>query len=178
MGRDKALLEFRGTTFLNHLIAVLLPRVDPLVVVLGHHADTIRNHIAAGPKVVVNLDYKLGMLSSLQAGIRALPPACQAGLFTLVDHPTVRETTLDQLLAAFQEPGKLLVIPRYANRRGHPVIASRAVLSEIVDLSPDASAKDVIRAYRAETRFVDVDDPGILRDIDLPSDYAELAASP
>ena len=176
MGRDKALLEFRDTTFLNHLISVLLPRVQLLIVVLGHHAETIQASMTPGPQVVVNRDYKLGMLSSLHTGIRALPAEAEAALFTLVDHPTVRETTLDQLLAAFKEPGKLLVIPRYHDRHGHPVIVSRAVLDEMLELAPDASPKDVIRAHRAETEFVEVDDPGVLRDIDSPLDYEELEA--
>ena len=174
MGRDKALLPFRGATFLNHLISVLLPRVQPLIVVLGHHAETIRDSMAAGPQVAVNPDYKLGMLSSLQAGIRALPPEAEAALFTLVDHPAVHESTVDQLLEAFRTSAKPLVIPCYGERRGHPVIASCAVLDEMLDLTPDASPKDVIRAHRAETHLVDVDDPGILRDIDLPSDYEKL----
>ena len=178
MGRDKALLEYRGTTFLNYLAAVLQPRVDPLIVVLGHHAEAIREILAPGVLVVVNPNYHKGMLSSLQAGIRALPPETEAGLFTLVDHPAVRESTVDQLLAAFLGSGKRLVIPRYGERRGHPVIAARGVLNEMLALPADASPKEVIHAHRADTEFVDVDDPGILRDIDRPSDYEGLKETP
>ena len=174
MGRDKALLEYRGTTFLGHLISVLQPRVDPLIVVLGHHAEAIRESMAAGPHVVMNPDYQRGMLSSLQAGIRALPAEAEAALFTLVDHPAVAESTVDRLLAALCDCGKPLVIPCYGDRRGHPVIAARSVLDEMVVLPADASPKDVIHAHRLDTTFIDVDDPGILRDIDLPSDYEKL----
>ena len=74
MGRDKALLAYRGTTFLNHWISILQPRIEPLIVVLGHHADSIRRSVAVGPRIVVNPDYRRGMLSSLQVGIRVLPP--------------------------------------------------------------------------------------------------------
>ena len=42
MGRDKALLPFRGSTFLNHLIALLSSKTDPLIVVLGHNDDPPR----------------------------------------------------------------------------------------------------------------------------------------
>ena len=91
MGRDKALLEFRRTTFLGRIITLLSPRVEPLVIVLGHHADAIRQVIPSGPRVVVNTNYKAGMLTSLQAGIRALPREAEAALFTLVDHPAVAE---------------------------------------------------------------------------------------
>jgi CTP:molybdopterin cytidylyltransferase MocA len=174
MGRDKALLEYRGTTFLGHLVAVLTPRVDPLIVVLGHHADAIRKTLPPGPQVVVNPDYKSGMLTSLQAGIRALPPTAEASLFTLVDHPAVQGRTVDHLLAQFAKLQPLLAIPRYGDRRGHPVIAQRVVLDEILALPADSSAKAVIHAHRPETLFVDVDDPGILRDVDLPEQYDEL----
>jgi len=174
MGRDKALLAFRGTTFLEHLIAVLLPRIDPLVVVLGHHADLIRQVIPSGPQVVVNPDYKRGMLTSLQAGIRALPTTAKSALFTLVDHPAVAAETLDLLIGKYEKTKPLIAIPRYGERRGHPVIAACTVLDEIVASPPASSAKEVIRSHRDETLFVDVDDPGILWDIDLPAEYDKL----
>ena len=174
MGRDKALLPFRGTTFLEHLIAVLSSNVAPLIIVLGHHADSIRQVIPAGPQVVVNSDYKKGMLTSLQTGIRSLPAETGAALFTLVDHPAVAPETVDLLIDEFGKAKPLIAIPRYGDRRGHPVIAARSVLDEILALPPSSSAKDVIRSHGEETLFVDTDDPGILWDIDLPEDYAAL----
>jgi CTP:molybdopterin cytidylyltransferase MocA len=139
-------------------------------------AASIPSHPAA-LQVVINEHYKQGMLSSFQAGIRALPPDVSAALFTLVDHPAVRESTLDQLLAAFEREQPLLVIPRYEGQRGHPVVAERTILNEILSLPADASPKNVIRAHRAETVFVDVDDRGVVTDVDLPEEYDELRAS-
>ncbi len=174
MGRDKALLEFRRTTFLGRIIALLAPRVEPLVVVLGHHAETIRQVVPDGPRVVVNANYKAGMLTSLQAGIRALPAEAEAALFTLVDHPAVAEKTVELLIGEWEKTKSLIAIPRHGGRRGHPVILRRSVLDEILALGPESSAKDVIRSHRAETLFVDVDDPGVLCDIDLPEQYDRL----
>lgn len=181
MGRDKALLDFRGSTFLNHLISLFLPRLHPVIVVLGHHADLIRRSITgdlrfagAEPRIIVNSEYQSGMLSSFQAGIRALPPSAKAAMFTLVDHPAVRETTLDRLLEEFQASGKPVVIPRYEGRRGHPVLTSRAVLEEMLDLPLESSPKSVIHGHKAETRFLDVDDPGVVKDIDSPFEYEAL----
>ena len=203
MGRDKALLPFRDTTFLDHILSGFLPRLEPVIVVLGCHAEAIRRSIREpvrettggsasrseaveversdtapaerqGVRVVVNPDYKRGMLSSLQTGIAALPATAEAAMFTLVDHPDVRAETLDKLLAVYRETGARLVIPRMGEQRGHPVIAARSVLEEIARLSPDASPKDVIRAHREETVLVEVEDPGILRDIDTPGEYERL----
>lgn len=175
MGRDKALLPYHGSTFLNHLITLLLPRVESLIVVLGHHSDEIAASLpaAGGLNIVTNPDYKRGMLTSLQAGLRAVPDA-PAILFTLVDHPAVRAQTVDRIIEEFFRNSPALAIPRYGERRGHPVLLSREVAREILALPPGSSAKEVIRAHREETRFVDVDDPGVLRDIDLPADYEAL----
>ena len=174
MGRDKALLEYRRTTFLGRIIAVLEPRVEPLVVVLGHHAEAIRQAVPGGPRVVVNANYQAGMLTSLQTGIRELPPDTEAALFTLVDHPAVAEETVELLIGDWAKARPLIAIPRHGGRRGHPVIVKRQVLDEILALGPESSAKDVIRSHRDRTLFVDVDDAGVLCDIDLPEQYERL----
>ena len=176
MGRDKATLPYLGTTFLNHLIGLLSPHVAPLVVVLGHNAESIRSTIDAqfSVTVAVNPDFEQGMLSSLQTGIRTLPTGTEAALFTLVDLPAISSDTVEELLAAFGSGAKRLTIPRSAGRRGHPVIAQREILDEIAALPLGGSPKTVIHAHRTETAFVDVDDAGIFRDVDLPEDYDAL----
>ena len=184
MGRDKALLPYRNSTFLNYILSVFLPRLDPVIVVLGCHAEAIRESIdsAAFPEadrervlVVVNPDYRRGMLSSLLTAIGALPESAEAAMFTLVDHPAVEEETLDRLLAVYRETGAPLIIPQMGDHRGHPVIAARPVLEEIAGLSAEASPKDVIRAHRDETVFVEVEDPGVLRDVDTLAEYERMA---
>jgi molybdenum cofactor cytidylyltransferase len=179
MGRDKALLPYRGSTFLNHLISLLLPRVEPLIVVLGHHAREIAAGLPAAPdlRVVLNPDYPRGMLTSMQAGLSALRDA-PAILFTLVDLPAVRAETVDLLVAEFFRKDTGLAIPRYHGQRGHPVLLSQPVAREILALAPGSSAKEVIHAHREEASFVDVNDPGVLRDIDLPADYEALLGEP
>jgi molybdenum cofactor cytidylyltransferase len=179
MGRDKALLPYQGSTFLRHLISLFLPRVESLAVVLGHHSAEIAESLSEAPAltIIANPDYKQGMLTSLQAGLRALPDA-PAILFTLVDLPAVRPQTIDLLVEEFARNHPALAIPRYGDRRGHPVLLSRPVAREILALPPRRSAKEVIHAHREETLLVDVDDPGILRDIDLPEEYEALLREP
>ena len=173
MGTDKALLPYDDTTFVEHLLGFFLARVSPVVVVLGYNAARIAAAVAPRPglQVVVNQDYALGQLSSLQTGLRALPADAPAVLVTLVDHPAVRESTLDAILARASAP---LAVPRHQGRRGHPVLFSRRLIEELLALPPTASAKQVVHAHRDETILVEVDDPGILRDIDTPEDYREL----
>ncbi len=176
MGTDKALLPYAGTTFLEHLIELLLPRVAPVIVVLGHHASEIRATLPdrSGVAIVVNSNYPSGQLSSLQTAIRALPASSQGALITLVDHPAVAASTLDLLIERFRSSGASLVIPRYQGRRGHPVLFSRAILDELAALPSTATAKQVVHAHQDDTLNEDVGDPGVLKDIDTPADYEGL----
>lgn len=174
MGFDKALLAYRESCFLNRLIDLFLPRVSPVLVVLGHHAGTIRPAVALRPglEIVVNRNYRAGQLSSLQTAIRALPPEAGGALLTLVDHPAVAPATIDAMLERFTSAD--LVIPRYEGRRGHPVLLSRALLEEILALPVSSTAKEVVRAHLPGAAFLDVADPGVVQDIDTPEDYERL----
>jgi len=173
MGRAKALLEFNGETFLDGLIARFAAVCDPVIVVLGHQPGAILSGIrrASEARFVVNPRHALGQLTSMQAGLRALPPGTGGVVFTLVDHPNVPAGTLRALLA---HSDALLAIPVHLERRGHPIFFRSELIPEFLALPPDGQARDVVRRHRDETVYVPIDDPGILDDIDDPAAYESL----
>ena len=177
MGRDKALLDYRGHSFLNHLIFLALPRVDRVVVVLGHNAERIAPTLATSSRidVVVNADYDRGMLSSLQTGLVQIGEEADWVLWMLVDHPAVRGRSLDRVLDAARQTDAPLVIPRFQERRGHPIAISRRVIRDLLSLPPEASPQDAVRRRYGEALFLDLDDTGVLRDVDTPRDLRDLA---
>ena len=179
MGRDKALLSYRGKTFLNHLIHLALPRVESIVVVLGHNEQAISESLPGSHRirVVVNRDYDRGMLSSLQKGLESMAADADWILWMLVDHPAVRGRTLDALIASANQTGAPLVIPRFNGGRGHPIMMSRRVAERVLQMDPSASPQDAVRSYYPDTRFIDVDDAGVIRDVDRPVDYRGLVAT-
>jgi len=176
MGSPKALLEYRGETFIQRLVRVLSAVCDPVIVVLGYHADALRPAVA-NTTIVVNPAPERGQLSSLQTGLAALPSAAEGFLFTPVDSPAIEIPTVECLAAEFQrrDPATLLVIPRFEGKRGHPVFATRAIADELSALPLTAQARDVIRGHVAQTLYIDVDDPGILTDIDDREAYRRLS---
>jgi molybdenum cofactor cytidylyltransferase len=95
-------------------------------------------------------------------------------LFTLVDHPAVTPETIALLLSA---PFPLLRVPRYQGRRGHPIWFSRELLPEFLALPNDGAARDVVHRHRDRTEFLDLDDPGIVADIDDPAAYRALVGA-
>lgn len=173
MGRTKALLSFRGETFLDALIARFAAFCDPVIVVLGHQPDDILAGIcrAKEARIVVNLRYALGQLTSMQRGLREVPSDTAGVLFTLVDHPNVSAATLGELLVY---SNALLAIPVYAGRKGHPIFFRSELIPEFLALGPEGQAREVVRRHRDETVYVPVDDSGILDDIDDPAAYEAL----
>jgi molybdenum cofactor cytidylyltransferase len=177
MGRPKALLPIEGQRFIERIIRVIgKSRVGRTIVVLGHHADQLRSQIEHLPvEVVINPDYHKGQLSSLHTAIRHIEKddRCDAMLVHLVDHPFIDVALVDALIERFYETKKLIVLPRYRGKRGHPVIFSRELFQELLDAALDQGAKAVVNAHRQETLEIEWQDEGITLDIDTPELYRQ-----
>ena len=172
MGYPKALLEFQGETFLDRLIRTFRVHCSPVVAVLGAESERVRTGLgtAGQATIVENPDWRLGQLTSMQCGLRAVPSDARGVLFTLVDHPNVRSETIAELL----RQDAVLAIPRYDGRRGHPIYFSRALAAEFLALDSASTAREVRERHAGEIRYVEVDDPGILEDVDDPEAYRRL----
>ena len=175
MGFPKALLPYREETFLDRLVGLFVAHCSPVIVVLGAEAERIRASGHPAATFVVNPNWARGQTTSMQCGLGAVPPDADGVLFTLVDHPAVAPATIDGLLAGPR--ATLLRVPRYQGRRGHPIWFSRELIPEFLALPETGAARDVVRRHAAQTEFLDVDDPGILADIDDPEAYRGLTGA-
>jgi molybdenum cofactor cytidylyltransferase len=175
MGFPKALLPYGEETFLDRLAGLFAARCSPVIVVLGAEAERIRAAGHSPATFVVNPDWARGQTTSMQCGLRAVPSHADGVLFTLVDHPAVRPATIDALLAGPR--ATLLRVPRYHGRRGHPIWFSREIVPEFLALPETGAASDVVHSHVAQTGYLDVDDPGILADIDDPEAYRGLTGA-
>jgi molybdenum cofactor cytidylyltransferase len=178
MGRPKALLPIDGVRFVEKIVSALKSTdVGNIIVVLGHNAEEMRQKISDLPvTILINHDYKQGQLSSLQVAISHLESSSEGSpvdgiLVHLVDHPYISATLVDLMIKRFYETKKLIVVPRFQGRRGHPVIFARALFSELLAAGPDQGAKPVVHAHRDDTLEIDTKDEGLLIDIDTPEEY-------
>lgn len=175
MGTPKALLDYRGETFLDRLIRVLGTLCDPVIVALGYHAEEIRAGVRERARFVVNPDPSRGQLSSLQTALAEVPMNAEGFLFLPVDCPAAEPETVRLIIEAFESDEQpLLVIPRHDGRRGHPVCARRELIAEFLALPVEGQAKEVVRRYADRTHYLDILDAGVLSDIDDPEAYRIL----
>lgn len=179
MGHPKALLNYRGATFLEGILsAAYAAGLERRVVVLGHHADKVLQALefeSDATMVVRSEKLEAGPIGSIRAGIRLLSNhPVEAVVVWSVDRPHVSVTTIEALVGGFRESHLPVVVPAYQGRRGHPVLFGREVFQELLD-APDAEgARAVVRADRARVLAVPVDDPAVLEDLDTPEQYEAL----
>jgi molybdenum cofactor cytidylyltransferase len=182
MGYPKPLLKLGSRTFVEILAAAILQSVARLIVVVGAHADAVRGAIPADPRILVveNPDFLKGQLSSIKAALPRIGAAAAGALIHLADHPMVRAETFAVVVDSYQRAGKPIAIARYRGRRGHPVLFTRELFVELAGAPEDQGARAVVLADPSRVAYVDVDDPGVLTDLDTPEDLerAGLARPP
>ncbi len=183
MGEAKQLLRLGRSTVLEQtLVNVRAATVNELVLVLGASAEVIREQvppdILAGATVVVNPDYETGMASSLRAGLAALRSDINAALIVLADQPFVMPETLGQIVDEYRRTPARIVIPTHHGTRGNPVLLDRSLFAEAMALEGDVGCRAIFAKYPKSIVYVEVDDPGILLDIDNRDDYERVQLLP
>jgi molybdenum cofactor cytidylyltransferase len=174
-GGKKLLTPIDGEPLLDHTIDALLDGgVSEVIVVVGKDARAeLERDVNAmlDPRVraVENPDPSRGMFSSIQEGVAEAQG--DAILVMPGDMPFVSPETVRAVIAAYERK-PAIVSPRYRGKRGHPVALPAFLRDEIRAAKPSATLHDVIHAHMDIRVDVDVDDPGINRDVDKPEDLA------
>lgn len=174
MGKPKPLLEFFGRTFLDHIYAEAIQSdLSEVWIVIGHDSQRILSQFPnLKEKMLINSQYEQGQLSSIQCGLRQVrQTGIDAVMVFLIDHPFVNRNLIDQLIERYDKSGCPIVIPSFRQRRGHPIIFAKCLFDELLNAPADLGAVSVVRKHEKEILHVEVDNPGVLIDIDTPEDY-------
>lgn len=169
-GRCKALLPWRGIPFLEHVLGALSFPGDPLpIVVLGHRAAEVRAAFEGRNDLrwIENPRWAEGQTGSLQAALGELDGQVDAFFVHLVDLPTVKRETVLHLRRAWCHMGGDGVVfrPACEGVAGHPVLLSRSCIPSLLSLPANRSVRSHLQTHGG-LRLVEVEDGGILRDVD------------
>lgn len=170
-GRMKLVADVGGVPLLQRTLQCLIDAAIPRVVVVAaadHDLSSVP--LIDDPRVVVitNPDPDRGMFSSVQAGLSAADPA-QAVVVLPGDMPFVRAATVDTLMEAHRVDGAA-VVAAYAGKRGHPIVIPASARERLLEQPATITLKDALARVGVVLREVAVDDPGVLRDVDVPGD--------
>jgi len=185
LGTPKQLVTWQGRTLLRRAVETAVEAAAPaggsrVIVVLGAEAERMRTELAGlDVRVAENPRWQEGLSTSLRAGLEALqaPSAgaapVDAVLFTTCDQPRITAGTLRALTAAYGVTRPAVVACAYASAVGVPALFDRALFAELLALSGDAGAKQVIARHR--DRLVAVPAPDAAFDVDTALDARRLA---
>lgn len=177
MGQAKQLLALGESTVLAQTLAhVQAAAFHEIILVLGASAESIRSRLPSPHelKIVVNPDYQQGIASSLRTGLMAVDPNSDAALIILGDQPFLRPQTLDRIVDEYRRSQAQIVIPLYQGQRGNPVLLDRSVFAEVMALEGDVGSRAIFANHLDGIVNVEVEDKGILLDLDEPADYERL----
>ena len=175
-GRNKMLLELEGEPLARRVVRrALAAGLTPVVAVLGHEADRVREALAGlACDCVVNPDFVGPTSGSLHAGLRRLG-AVDAAVVLLGDMVRVSEEMLTRLVAAGRDDDAPLVVSRYGDVTAPPLLFRHRLFAELLAWTGEGCGKAVVQRHRDQAAFLDwpVD---LLADVDTPEDFRRLAS--
>jgi len=190
MGRNKLLLPWGATTVLGQTLDnVWASAVHDVVVVTGHEHEKVEAVVAGyrrpgdradteegsgstrSAQILFNCDYANGMLTSVQAAVRALPSSTEAILCVLGDQPMVGPPIIDRLLIAYAATPAGLVAPFVREHRGNPVLIDRRYFAELLALPAGAAPRVLLARHADDLLALPVDSDAVLHDLDRPEEY-------
>lgn len=175
VGHHKLAQSLGETTVLAQTLAnAIATHLRTVVVTTAAFVDVARSSVAARDVVVlpdVGSDGggQLGMGASIAAGVGASPDS--SGWLVLPgDMPMIQPATVVAVANALElHP---VAFAQFRARRGHPVGFAAELYPELTALSGDEGARRIVARYPAFP--VELDDPGILVDIDTEDDLEAL----
>ncbi|RDH85708.1 MAG: nucleotidyltransferase family protein [endosymbiont of Galathealinum brachiosum] len=141
-----------------HSIAVISPDSTRLLKLFTN------NHYT----VITNTRSHNGMGSSIACAINEIKKT-DACLIALADMPFIKVETINSISQQLNN-NKCIIAPTYKGKRGHPVLFSKHFFPELAELCNDKGARDIIKNNKKYLKLIDVNDAGIIKDIDTISD--------
>lgn len=164
---NKLLLTINQQSILLKTILAFYPICEKIIVVGGHYYEDIKEIIKSYSKVILvkNEQYHLGMFSSVKRGVAEVD--CDF-FITPGDYPLIKPSTCELL----KRGSKDISVPVYNQRKGHPIFIKKKLIQTLLD-EPITSNLKLFRD-RQQVEYIDVDDEGVLIDIDTMDDYIAL----
>ena len=169
-GGMKLAAMLRGEPLLSHTLRCLLDGgVEQIVLVTTSGAELTHVPLASDPRVrrVVNPAPSRGMFSSIQTGVTEADG--DPILILPGDMPFVGPNTVSAVLSEARRTGAI-VSPSHEGRRGYPLELPARLRQPILDAPTGSTLASVLDACESERRTIEVDDPGVLRDVDVVTD--------
>ncbi|WP_459808026.1 nucleotidyltransferase family protein [Halopiger thermotolerans] len=171
-GGNKLLATVDGTPIVRRAAATLVDApVDPVVAVVGHEGDAVRDALEGlAVEVVDNPDYRAGQSTSVRRGIDAISDQAAAAVISLGDMPSVDSDSVAALVDAYRAAAGDALAAAYDGERGNPVLFDADYFGDLTDLEGDVGGREILRC---DGTLVETGDPGVRADVDRRTDLPD-----
>ena len=122
-------------------------------------------------QIVFNRNPESEMAESVRIGLRAVTENSSGVLVCLSDYPLISVETLENLMQCFLKTPDKIIIPFYKGKRGHPTLFPKHIIKEIFEGS---TLRYIIQKDESRLRLLDVQDEGVILDMDTKEDYERI----
>ena len=172
-GSQKLLADIQGQPLLQHTVHALLDGgVARLVLVVAPHADLSSVTLLRDSRVVVVINNApdRGMFSSIQTGLVVVPPDADV-LVLPADMPFVRASPVEALTRR-RSTSQAGIVCAHRRQRGHPILLPPAMWTALLSAPASTTLKVALAELGATLEPLEVDDAGVLKDVDVRDDLA------
>jgi len=177
MGGGKLLLPIGDATVVERAAKSLIDvPVADLIVVVGTYGLAIKRQLSNFPaRFVFNPDPSSEMAESIRCGLKIVDPASvEAFLVLPADMPLVLPETIRLLVDSLLASDKLIAVPVFQGRRGHPVIFRSNLYETVLNFRSPQGIRPLVHGDPSKVLLVEVDDEGVIADLDNWDDYRRL----
>ena len=138
--------------------------ISPIVIITGYEAEEIERHLAHyGVIFLQNQNYENSqMLDSVKLGLDFLKHKCDQVIFTPVNIPMFTANTIQKMMKYDER----IISPSYHGKNGHPLLISSELIPQILKYEGKNGMQGAIQNTGTEKKLVEVEDEGIIYDID------------
>lgn len=177
LGSPKQLLYYQGSSLLQRTVAAAKTTAyEPVVLVLGAHADQIlEHHPDLKINIIINDSWEKGISSSIAAGLLKmleLEADTKNVVIAVADQPFIRPEIFRELVEESQRSRKNIVASKYAETIGTPALFNEIYFDELIALGGNTGAKPILQKYAADVATIPFELGHI--DIDTQTDYNNL----
>ena len=169
MGLNKLLMKYNDKFLIEHTLEKIsqCDFEEKIIVTQYEEIEKLTDNF----KVVINENAHKGQSESIKLGVKS-SEKCDGYMFFVADQPLINQKDIEKLIRVFRENKDFIVIPKYKEKRGNPVIYPSLYKEEILRLEGDKGGKSIIKSSN-KIKYVEVEEDTLF-DIDNKDDFNKL----
>ena len=165
----------REIPLIEFVVRKFIEVFDDVVVVVGHEKEKIMEVLGDSVKIIFNPRYKVGMSESVKVGVKAVMKYSDIVAIHPADVAFILKRTLRELLKHalnnYAVRSDFILIPKYKVKGGHPLMVGKELLPHVLGIKEEERGlKGFLSRFRDRITYVNVDDVGVLADVDTMED--------